>query len=690
MYFRNEKNNTNIYEDKVNKIKLLSNIINRIKILTNYKKYICLGTIICTLIIAVSILFTYKNNKNYLIINGEEIITLYQGADYIEPGYTAYNSKKENLTNDVNIKSTLDTSKIGQYKITYTIGNTTKTRKINIIEQPIEYIYIYLKPVDNDTSVYLNIKDKYIEPGYQVFSSKGIDLTNQVKITGNVDTNKAGTYILTYSISNSNNQIISTTREVIVMDTKINLSLNSNTKTNKTTTINIEIDDNYFDYLILPDNTKITEKTYSYNVFENGTYTFKVYNKKGNYKESSIEVKNIDKIKPTGSCNGTHGNGQSIINIKAKDESGIEKYYINGKSYTSSKITINSEITKANITIYDKAGNTQNISCNLQKITSKPSSNSPSSNQEQNNSQSNNISENVQHSNNKPTISNITKDGVIITVTASSNNKEIAGYYFNYSNSVPNKNTSKYIKTNNKKIDVVRLPGTTYVWVEDINGNVSDYKTINITNDALLITTGNNYKTLKGEKLSDYLIRKNWSINELNNLIARSVRAAGIGSKKAAATAAISLQTVLAQKYGIKLPYENGGIYRKFGVSSNWGNKGMDCSAFVTWTYYNAGYNDLYIQPAYWAGWKKYDFTEENGEIGDFLVIGKTQGNRHVKLIIGKTDDAFITAEASGTTNGMVIKTHKFSKPDSYKIEKGDNFNYYYDAIDKDSYPSGF
>ncbi len=39
-------------------------------------------------------------------------------------------------------------------------------------------------------------------------------------------------------------------------------------------------------------------------------------------------------------------------------------------------------------------------------------------------------------------------------------------------NNLPNKNSGGYVATSNGSIEVVRLPGTTYVWVEDIYGNI--------------------------------------------------------------------------------------------------------------------------------------------------------------------------------------------------------------------------
>ena len=148
MYFKDEKRDTNI-DDEFENNNLISKILN---LISTYKLYLFIGIAII-LIIIMYFIFINREVTNYLVINGEQNITLYQGADYIEPGYLAYNSKKDDLTNDVTITSTLDTSKIGEYEITYTIGNISETRKITIVEKPKEYTYIYLKSVNNDINL---------------------------------------------------------------------------------------------------------------------------------------------------------------------------------------------------------------------------------------------------------------------------------------------------------------------------------------------------------------------------------------------------------------------------------------------------------------------------------------------------------------------------------------------------------
>lgn len=306
--------------------------------------------------------------------------------------------------------------------------------------------------------------------------------------------------------------------------------------------------------------------------------------------------------------------------------------------------------------------------------------------------------------NRSPIITSITKNGAIVTIKVQKNESDIKGYYFSYNNKIPNKETGGYLETNNTSIDVVRLIGTTYVWVEDMNGKISEYKTINISSSDIPLTANNNYTILKGTALSTYLQNQGWSLEELNNLMARSVRAAGLYTKEAVATSALSLTHVLAQKYKIKIPYQSAGIHKVPGAKDKWGASnsraekenekyyGMDCSAFANWVYANAGFG-INSRVYYWGGSvPRVEYSESNGDIGDVLVYG--YGNdpqRHVRVIVGKTNTEFIIAEASGSA--VAITTQKYSKPGGYQIQKADflidttkNKDYYLNT----NYPTGF
>ena len=370
MYFK-DKDNTNI-DNEFN-----DNSFNIIHFFSKYK--IIMFILIIVIIGVVSIYFLISNNDSkYLILNGDETITIYAGNDYIEPGYKAYNSQDKDLSNKVKIESNLNTNIIGEYEIRYLFDGIIKTRKILVVAKPKVYTYIRLNSINNNINVFLSIGDIYIEPGFQVYSSTGIDLNHTVKISGNVDTSKKGTYSLVYSLVDEYGVTISARRIITVMDTNIVLSLNTNDYTNQDVTINVSVEDDFFDYMILPNGTKTTNNNYSYKVTSNGKYTFKTYNNKGMQKESSIDVKNIDKTLPTGSCSGNYKNGVSTIIVNAKDNIGIKKYEINGVAYTNNQITIEKELSSVNVKIYDKANNIKDINCSIKNenttSSSKPSS----------------------------------------------------------------------------------------------------------------------------------------------------------------------------------------------------------------------------------------------------------------------------------------------------------------------------
>ena len=319
----------------------------------------------CILILGLIFIFIGRKKISYYIdLSGNREITIYKGDIYIEPGYTARDSKGNDLTDKVVVNNMIDISTTGTYEIIYTLNNTEVKRIINVLEKPTGATIMYLK---GSTTIYLKVGDTYQEPGYKVIDSVDGNLGDKVTVTGRVDTSKVGTYKLIYSVTNNSGVTTSKQRVIVVMDSNISLTLNNEDYTNKNVNINIYVMDNYFDYLILPNGNKVTSKSYTYEVSDNGEYKFIIYNKLGEKTEKTIRVKNIDKVSPTGSCSGTYGNGKSNITIKSSDNIGIQKYVIDGVSYVSNNITLDREVSSVSVRIYDKALNFKDISCSLSK-----------------------------------------------------------------------------------------------------------------------------------------------------------------------------------------------------------------------------------------------------------------------------------------------------------------------------------
>lgn len=84
------------------------------------------------------------------------------------------------------------------------------------------------KPVitlSGSATMNLKVKEVYNEPGAAAYDEYDGDLTGSIKISGKVDTDKAGTYTVTYAVTNSSGNEVSVTRTVIVSAVKPTIEL---------------------------------------------------------------------------------------------------------------------------------------------------------------------------------------------------------------------------------------------------------------------------------------------------------------------------------------------------------------------------------------------------------------------------------------------------------------------------------
>lgn len=679
--FNSENYSSSKIKKKKKKVKLKNS--------SDSNKILLIMGVLLIVIVLISLLFGMNSGGVYTLeLKGDNSVVVYKGTNYNDPGAIAYDESNNDLSSSIKVNSNLDTSRVGTYEITYILGDVNVTRKVKVVDRndynnsnsnnsnnnsgnssnnikpPIqnEKAETTLK-LKGESTVYIDLYGTYKEEGYYAHDTKDGVISKKVEVTHNVDNKKVGTYEIVYTVKNSEGVTSSIKRKVVVMDVSLKLSA-SNVWTNQNTPIKVVVEDQYMDYVVMPDGKTTADKEFTYNVTSNGTYKFTLYNKYGIVKESSITINNIDKTAPTVSCTAEYNNGLTTVNVTSNDNEGIHYYKLNDKYYNVNKIVLGDLSKNNTITAYDKAGNTATATCNITSAVY---------------------------------LDNISKDGVIVTVKATPVNTDIAGYYFSYTNQRPDKNTGGYVATNKNTLDVVRLPGKTYVWVEDSRGMISNVKSISIGNEALFYTNNKNYKILQGTSLENYLSSQGWSLSELDKLIARSVRAAGLYSNEAIATAGVALQTVLAQKYKIKIPYWWGGKSWDFGATASWGtNKakfvekndawyyyyGMDCTGFVTWAYVNAGYNIKKGQYPPYGNTVK--FTKENGEVGDVIT-----SPGHVQLIVGKNSTGFIVAEASGRINGMIVRNVPYSNSANRGISKRSVTADRYGKVSRNACPMG-
>lgn len=642
-----------------------------------------IGYMIVIFVIFIIVLWGLSSSRIVytLSVKGDTYVVVEKGSTYNDLGATLSGSNNKDYSSEIRTENNVDVNNIGIYQVNYYFKDIFVRRIVQVVRSKSDVDQSGDNYVDDGSNngnsddvsdisqtkitllgneeVYIAVLGTYREDGFLALDSKDGNITKNVVVTHNIDNTKPGKYYIKYSVTNSKGEVIEKTRTVNVLLVDFDLTPSTNSYTNGTVDININVKDSNMEYLILPDGKTIKDSNYTYRVSDNGEYKFVLYNKYGIVKEKSIKISNINRTNPSVSCRAKFTDGKTVVTIDATDDIGIKNYVVNNNTYNSNVVSINGLVKNNEVIVYDNAGNSSKTTCEVTTSVY---------------------------------IESIKVDGVFVTVNAKSVNGNIKGYYFNYSNNIPSKD-SGYVATSNNSIEVVRLAGTTYVWAEDSNGGISEVATAVVSNSSIR-HSGN---ILKGTALKDYIKSKGGSLDDFNKLMARSVRAAGLYTKTGAATAGVTLATGLYQKYGVTIPYWRGGKTSSIGAYGSWGiyrnnptyegyyYYGMDCDGFVNWTYLNTGivYNSILANSYYY--WDGLPVSKNNGEIGDVM-----RTNGHVKIIVGKTDSGFIVAEEAGRDNGLIISTHAYTNTGGYIIIKGEELIKRYTHMSSESYPKGF
>lgn len=174
------------------------------------------------LLLAVGAAIAFFANKFHIEIApaGDLETVLEYGAAYTEAGATAryrgIHFFKEGWALECTTEGEVDTQKVGEYTVTYSakaMGQTQKvTRTVKVVDTQ--------KPtltLEGDEKITVTRGKEFTDPGFTATDNYDGDLTGKVTVSGEVDTSKAGTYTLTYEVSDSSgNAAEKVTRTVTV------------------------------------------------------------------------------------------------------------------------------------------------------------------------------------------------------------------------------------------------------------------------------------------------------------------------------------------------------------------------------------------------------------------------------------------------------------------------------------------
>ena len=153
---------------------------------------------------------------------GSNPVTVEAGSTYTDAGATATDAYDGDLTSSITTTSDVDVNNVGTYTVTYTVSDSsansaTASRTVNVVDTTAPVITIIgANPVDVDLGA------TYSDAGATATDVHDGDLTSSITVSSNVDTNTAGTYTVTYTVSDAAGNQATETRTVNVIDNSNN------------------------------------------------------------------------------------------------------------------------------------------------------------------------------------------------------------------------------------------------------------------------------------------------------------------------------------------------------------------------------------------------------------------------------------------------------------------------------------
>jgi hypothetical protein len=156
-----------------------------------------------------------------ITLTGPSNITLNVGDIYQEQGATATDNFDGDISANIVISGTVNTSLAGVYLITYNVsdsfGNAANevVRTVNVVADTVPPVITLI----GSTTINLLVGDTYSELGATAQDNLDGDITSNIVIAGSVNTSIANTYFITYNVTDSaGNQANEVIRTIIVSE----------------------------------------------------------------------------------------------------------------------------------------------------------------------------------------------------------------------------------------------------------------------------------------------------------------------------------------------------------------------------------------------------------------------------------------------------------------------------------------
>ncbi len=307
---------------------------------------------------------TVKKDTTKPIITGVSNKTVYKGYSFNpKTGVKATDNADGNLTSKIKVSGKVNTKKVGKYKIKYTVIDKTNNKRI--VTRTITVKKDTTKPTISGVSNKAIYAGSTFKPLTGVTAKDNADgnITKKIKVTGKVNTNKIGTYKLTYTVSDKTKNKRTVTRKITVKKDTIKPTISGA----KNKSINIDTSFNPRAGVTAKDNvdgniTKNIKISGTVNTKKAGSYklTYDITDKAKNKTTVYRTIKVVDNVKPVikGINNTQVALGEMFDILKGVSASDKNDGDLTSKIKVEGTVDVNKIGTyKLTYSVSDKAGN---------------------------------------------------------------------------------------------------------------------------------------------------------------------------------------------------------------------------------------------------------------------------------------------------------------------------------------------
>ncbi len=149
---------------------------------------------------------------------GSPAVTADIGVGYVDAGATAVDDVDGDLTGKIVVSSNVDCSRVGAYVVAYNVSDSSgnhaeEVRRDVAVRDPAQPVIILV----GDKKIFIAQGKQYLDRGATAVDDVDGDLTHLIVVSNPVNTGIAGTYVITYNVTDTaGNSALEVTREVVV------------------------------------------------------------------------------------------------------------------------------------------------------------------------------------------------------------------------------------------------------------------------------------------------------------------------------------------------------------------------------------------------------------------------------------------------------------------------------------------